>query len=102
MWCPQQRTRAVQHPRQPPCPPRAKTDRLDAEGRLRVLTAYLRGDRRACSMLRVPTPEEEDAKRTHREREHLVQERLRIENRTEALLFTHGIRQTPSLRSPER
>jgi hypothetical protein len=27
------------------------------------------------------TPEEEDAKRPHREREHLVQERLRIENR---------------------
>src|SRR5512144_3338905 len=81
---------------------RAKTDRLDAEGMLRVLTAYLRGDRRACSTLRVPTPEEEDAKRIHREREHLVQERLRIENRIEALLFTQGIRQRPSLRSWER
>ena len=53
-------------------------------------------------MVRVPTPEEEDAKRTHREREHLVQERLRIENRIEALLFTQGIRQRPSLRSWER
>jgi transposase len=81
---------------------RAKTDRLDAEGMLRVLAAYLQGDRRACSMVRVPTPEEEDAKRTHREREHLVQERLRIENRIEALLFTQGIRQRPSLRSWER
>ena len=57
---------------------RAKTDRLDAEGMLRVLAAYLHGDRQICSMLRVPTPDEEDAKRTHREREHLVQERLRI------------------------
>lgn len=81
---------------------RAKTDRLDAEGMLRVLMAYLRGDRKACSMVRVPTPEEEDAKRTHREREHLVQERLRIENRIEALLFTQGIRERPSLRSWER
>jgi transposase len=45
------------------------------------------------------TPEEEDAKRPHREREHLVQERLRIENRIEALLFTQGIRGRPSLRS---
>ena len=81
---------------------RAKTDRLDAEGMLRVLAAYLRGDRRVCSMVRVPTPEEEDAKRTHREREHLVQERLRIENRIEALLFTQGIRHRPSLRSWER
>ena len=48
---------------------------------LRVLAAYLRGDHQACSMVRVPTPEEEDAKRTHREREKLVQERQRIENR---------------------
>jgi transposase len=36
------------------------------------------------------------------EREHLVQERLRIENRMEALLFTQGIRGRPSLRSWER
>jgi transposase len=81
---------------------RAKTDRLDAEGMLRVLAAYLRGDHQACSRVRVPTPDQEDAKRTHREREHLVQERLRIENRIEALLFTQGIRKRPSLRSWER
>lgn len=53
-------------------------------------------------MVRVPTPDEEDAKRPHREREHLVQEKLRIENRIEALLFTQGIRGRPSLRSWER
>src|SRR3954471_17375834 len=81
---------------------RAKTDRLDAEGMLRVLATWLRGDRQVCSMVRVPTPDEEDAKRPHREREHLVQERLRIENRLEALLFTQGIRGRPSLRSWER
>lgn len=81
---------------------RANTDRLDAEGMLRVLAAWLSGDRRVCSMVHVPTPEEEDAKRPHREREHLVQERLRIENRIAALLFTQGIRGRPSLRSWER
>jgi transposase len=81
---------------------RAKTDRLDAEGMLRVLAAWLGGDRQVCSMVRVPTPDEEDAKRPHREREHLVQEKLRIENRMEALLFTQGIRGRPSLRSWER
>ena len=81
---------------------RAKTDRLDAQGLLRVLMAYLGGDRQICSMIRVPTPEEEDAKRPHREREHLVQERVRLENRIEALLATQGIRQRPSLRSWER
>jgi transposase len=78
---------------------RAKTDRLDAQGMLRVLAAWLGGDRQVCSMVRVPTPDEEDAKRTHREREHLVQEKLRIENRIQALLFTQGIRARPSLRS---
>jgi transposase len=81
---------------------RAKTDRLDAEGMLRVLAAWLAGDRQVCSMVHVPTPEEEDAKRPHREREHLVREKLRIENRIEGLLFTQGIRGRPSLRSWER
>jgi transposase len=81
---------------------RAKTDRLDAEGMLRVLAAWLSGDRQVCSMVRVPSPEEEDAKRPHREREHLVQDKLRIENRIEALLCTQGIRGRPSLRSWER
>src|SRR4030095_6347655 len=46
--------------------------------------------------------QEEDAKRPHREREHLVQEKLRVENRIEGLLFTQGIRKRPSLRSWER
>ena len=36
---------------------RAKTDRLDAEGMLRVLSTWLSGDRQVCSMVRVPTPE---------------------------------------------
>ena len=81
---------------------RAKTDRLDAEGMLRVLAAWLADDGQVCSMVRVPTPDEEDAKRPHREREHLVQDRLQIENRIEALLFTQGIRGRPSVRSWER
>lgn len=81
---------------------RAKTDRLDAEGLLRVLAAYLAGDSQICSMVQVPTPEEEDSKRIHREREHLVQDRTRLENRILALLATQGIRSRPSLRNWER
>jgi transposase len=81
---------------------RAKTDRLDAEGLLRVLAAYVGGDHQVCSMVRVPTPEEEDAKRPHREREQLVQERTRFENRILALLATQGIAERPSLRTWER
>ncbi len=81
---------------------RVKTDRVDAEAMLRVLAAWLTGDHQICSMVRVPTVEEEDAKRPHRERERLVQDRLRIENRIEALLFTQGVRKRPSLRSWDR
>jgi transposase len=36
---------------------RAKTDRLDAEGMLRVLAAWLSGDRQVCSMVHVPSPD---------------------------------------------
>jgi transposase len=35
---------------------RVKTDRLDAEGMLRVLATWLGGDRQVCSMVQVPTP----------------------------------------------
>jgi transposase len=48
---------------------RAKTDRLDAQGLLRILAAHAKGDHKVCSVVRVPTIEEEDAKRQHRERE---------------------------------
>ena len=78
---------------------RAKTDRLDAFGLLRVLAAKFAGDPDACRIVVAPTVEEEDAKRPHREREFLVQERVRIENRIAALLATQGVRERPSLRS---
>ena len=78
---------------------RAKTDRLDAVGLLRVLAAKFAGDPGACRTVVVPSVEEEDAKRPHREREFLVQERVRIENRIAALLATQGVPERPSLRS---
>ncbi|MCB1536659.1 MAG: IS110 family transposase [Hyphomicrobiales bacterium] len=80
---------------------RAKTDRLDAQGLLRVLAAAFAGDRDVCRMVRTPTVAEEDGKRPHREREYLVQERVRIENRMAALLATQGVPKRPSLRSWE-
>lgn len=80
---------------------RAKTDRLDAQGLLRVLAAIFTGDHDACRVVNVPSVAEEDAKRPNREREHLVQERVRIENRIAALLATQGISKRPSLRSWE-
>ena len=71
---------------------RAKTDRLDTAMLLRVFMGWLRGERGHCGMVAVPTIDEEDAKRPHRERESLVGERTRIVNRMKAALIRLGIR----------
>src|ERR1700675_919843 len=47
---------------------RVKTDRIDGERMLRTLMAYLRGEPRVVRIVRVPTPEQEDARRDTRER----------------------------------
>ncbi|MBV8868530.1 MAG: IS110 family transposase [Acetobacteraceae bacterium] len=70
---------------------RAKTDRIDAEGLLRALMAWSRGERQVCSMVRPPTREAEDARRLTREREALVTERTRHANRIKGLLATQGV-----------
>src|SRR3979411_2298184 len=78
---------------------RAKTDRLDTEMLKRGFLGWLRGERGHCSMTRVPTMAEEDAKRPNREREGLVGERTRIINRMKATLARLGIRNfKPTLR----
>ncbi len=71
---------------------RAKTDRLDTELLKRGFLGWLRGERGHCSMARVPTIAEEDAKRPNRERECLVGERTRIVNRIKATLARMDIR----------
>ena len=50
---------------------RAKTDRLDAAGLLRTLMALERGEAQVCRVVRVPSPEPEDARRRSRERARL-------------------------------
>ena len=47
---------------------RAKTDRLDTELLTRAFVGWLRGEKRHCSMVAIPTAEEEDARRPNRER----------------------------------
>jgi transposase len=71
---------------------RIKTDRLDLEQLVRVLLALERGETRACRVVRVPTLDEEDAKRQHREREVLVAERTAHTNRMTGMLMALGIR----------
>jgi transposase len=83
---------------------RAKTDRLDTALLMRVFIGWLRGERGHCSMVAVPSIEEEDAKRPNRERENLVGERTRIINRMKSALARLGIRGfKPELRkAPQR
>jgi transposase len=71
---------------------RAKTDRLDVELLKRTFIGWLRGEPNHCSMVAIPSLEEEDAKRPNRERESLVGERTRIVNRMKSLLARLGIR----------
>lgn len=54
--------------------------------------AWMRGEPRVCSMVRVPTIEEEDRRRIGRERRALVKERTLHTNRIKGLLFSVGIR----------
>jgi transposase len=80
---------------------RAKSDGVDVDKLVRCLARYVRGERDACRMVEVPTPEEEDAKRPHREYERLVKEETAHRNRVKALLFAQGIRDFDSM-APDR
>ena len=78
---------------------RVKTDRIDVLALLRSLIATDRGERHVCAIVRVPSVEEEDARRSHRERQRLVRERTGHINRIKGLLFAQGIRDIkPKLR----
>ena len=81
---------------------RAKTDKIDGEALLRALLAYKRGEPRVCSMVRVPTPQDEDRRRICRERETLIAERIRHVNRIKGLLFSQGIGDYEPLRRDRR
>jgi transposase len=71
---------------------RAKTDRIDLEHLMRTLLAYLRGEPRVCSVVHVPTVEDEDRKRRNRERDYLIDERTAHTNRIKGLLHAQGVR----------
>src|SRR5690242_15453557 len=69
---------------------RAKTDRLDTALLKRAFLGWLRGEPDHCSMVPIPTLDEEDAKRPSRERETLVSERTRLVNRIKGTLVRLG------------
>ena len=64
---------------------RVKTDRIDVESILHTLIAWCRGERHVCSMVVIPSVEEEDLRRSHRERDRLIRERTAHINRIKSL-----------------
>jgi transposase len=70
---------------------RAKSDRIDGEQMLRTLMAYCRGEPRVVRIVRVPSPEQEDARRDTRERDRLIREQGAHTNRIKALLRLVGM-----------
>lgn len=53
---------------------------------------YHTGERRVWAVARIPTPEQEDDRRLHRELERLRQERTAHTNRIRSLLVLHNLR----------
>ncbi|KAI3611831.1 hypothetical protein D8I24_0089 (plasmid) [Cupriavidus necator H850] len=71
---------------------RAKTDRLDGDKLLSMSMRYHAGERRVWAVARVPTPEQEDERRLHRELRRLRLERTAHSNRIRSLLVLHNLR----------
>ena len=56
---------------------------------MRALLAYKRGEPRVGTMVKAPTPEQEDRRRICRERKTLTNERVEHVNRIKWLLFAY-------------
>lgn len=69
---------------------RQKTDGLDARALVDRLDRWLRGNRNAFSIVKVPTPEQEQARAQVRLRDHLGRQRRMAEARGRCLLMAHG------------
>ena len=81
----------------------AKTDKVDGAALLRTLMAFKRGEPRVCAMAVPPTPDEEDRRRTSRERKVLKTEIIEHCNRIKGLLRAQGIAgYDPELKSRRR
>lgn len=77
-----------------------KTDRLDAEKLVRMLMRYVaHNEKTVWRVVVVPSEQQEDERRVHREGERLKKERAAHLNRIRALLSLHGIRPRKVLRA---
>lgn len=71
---------------------RTKNDRIDGDKLLALLLRHCGGERKVWAVLRVPTLEQEDAKRMDRELDKLSDERTAHVNRIRSLLVLHNLR----------
>ena len=78
---------------------RAKNDRLDGEALLRLLARYIAGERKHLRIVRVPSANDEDARRPQRELERLTRERTAHINRIRSLLALEGVVLNPGAAS---
>ena len=70
---------------------RAKNDRIDVRQLLRDLVRFYRGDDDVWRVVRVPSEEDEDDRRPHRELARLKKERVQHRSRILSLLATQGV-----------
>jgi transposase len=70
---------------------KAKSDNLDALALLKQLITHMKGEDK-LQVARIPSEEEEDRRRMHRERGRLKKERASHTNRIKSLLNLHGIK----------
>lgn len=71
---------------------RNKTDKTDAMKLARLLARFERGETNALRVVRVPTVNDEDERRPHREIFRLKKERTGLTNRIKGILFLCGVR----------
>jgi transposase len=79
---------------------RVKTDKRDARELCDRLDRYLRGNAQAFSIVRVPTPEQEQRRALGRQRGRLVKERQRCVVRGHGLMLAQGIQAPPAWWQP--
>ncbi len=80
---------------------RVKTDARDARELCDRLDRYVRGNTGAFSLVRVPTPEQEQRRAIGRQRGALVKERQRCVARGHGLMLGQGIQAPPDWWQPE-
>jgi len=69
-----------------------KTDKTDALALVQRLDRYVAGNHKALAVVRVPTPAQELARSQSRQREQLLEHRLRLEAQGRSQLLYYGLR----------